>query len=314
MIEVLAPAKVNLYLHVGDVRPDGLHALSSLFVFADVGDIISITPTTDAGAAVPILSISGPFTGVLEDFPLADNLVLKAARALLRYAADTEQVVHSMPRLTLEKSLPVAAGIGGGSADAAAALRGLQDFWALHIPDTDLHALAFQLGADVPSCLVGDPIFVTGAGEKIVPAPTLPPLSFCFANPKVPTPTGPIFRAFDDANPNPRAPVGMPSKNFASADAFFAGLAQTRNDLQVPAIAAVPVIGEAVTAMTDQPGCRLARMSGSGATVFGLFTDHRNAEAAADQLAARGWWTAAARLMQHTAAETGAEHPADTGA
>lgn len=297
MIEVLAPAKVNLYLHVGGVRSDGLHDLSSLFVFADVGDVVTLAAQPDAGADGPTLTINGPFAAALTPFPIDENLIVKAATAVLAYAAQTGQRVPAMPAITLDKVLPVAAGIGGGSADAAAALKGLQQFWRLKISRDDLSAMAFRLGADVPACLHGDPIFVSGAGEETAAAPALPAMSLCLANPRVPTPTGPIFRAYDDANPAPSVPTGMAVDCFSSPGAFFDGLQQTRNDLQAPAIAAVPVIGEVIAAMTAQPGCALARMSGSGATVFGLFTDHQRAQAAAEGLASHGWWTVAARLL-----------------
>ena len=169
MIVETAPAKINLYLHVGPLRGDGLHELASLFVFAYDGDIVTAAPSSDLS-----LTINGPFASALDGFPVTSNLVWRAAD-LLRHRFG----VGDGAALTLEKNLPIAAGIGGGSADAAAALRALRKLWLLDISDVALAALSFELGADVPACLARAPVNVTGAGEILAPGPVLPPLWIC---------------------------------------------------------------------------------------------------------------------------------------
>lgn len=281
----LAPAKVNLYLHVGGVRADGLHALASVFVFADVGDVLTVTPAADLS-----LRVTGPFAPALAGGPVADNLVLRAAREL-RAAAGVRSGAH----IVLDKQLPVAAGIGGGSADAAATLRALSRLWRIDIGADRLARLAFGLGADVPACLDGRPVHVAGAGENLAAGPVLPPVWICLVNPGVATPTGPIFRAFDRAHPHPAAPAfHRPAARTIGALRDL--MAASRNDLQAPAIAAVPVIAEVLASVSACPGAIEARMSGSGATVFALFASRAAAQRAARVAAARGWWSAAARI------------------
>lgn len=287
MISEIAPAKINLYLHVGGIRPDGLHDLASLFVFANKGDVVSATPS-----ALLSLKIIGPFSDALEPFPVEDNLVLKAAELLQEHAGTSAGA-----ELTLEKNLPVASGIGGGSADAAAALRALMKLWSVKVSDTALHEIAFKLGADVPACLAHQPIYVSGAGEVISTGPTLPPMWVCLVNPLVPTPTGPIFKIFDEANPSPAVPTHMPEGNGGSVTQFCEALRGTRNDLEVPAITTVPVVGEVKEFLKEQSGCHLARMSGSGATCFGVFDNLSDAEDAAHKARAQKWWACAANIV-----------------
>ncbi len=287
MIEATAPAKINLFLHVGPRRADGLHAIASLFVFADDGDHIAAAPARDLS-----LKIGGPFAGALEGFPLEENLVWRAAEALAREAG-----VSAGAALSLDKRLPIASGIGGGSADAAAALIALVKLWDLDIGSPALARLAFGLGADVPACLARRPVYVEGAGEIVAPGPSLPPLWACLVNPRVETPTGPIFRAFDGANPTPPPPALDRRRSFADPGALQAYLAAARNDLEPHAVSRQSVIGVARDFLADCEGCLIARMSGSGATVYGLFAAAAPAEEAQARAEAKGWWAMAARLL-----------------
>lgn len=285
MIVETAPAKINLYLHVGPVRDDGLHELASLFVFAEEGDRISVKPSEKLS-----LSIEGPFSFALSELAPQQNLVWRAAETLRSHSG-----VEEGAEITLEKNLPIASGIGGGSADAAAALRALVRLWRIDISEKELEQLAFGLGADVPSCLSRAPVHVTGAGELLEPAPALPPLWICLVNPGVEMPTGPVFREFDAAHPSPPIPkiIALDTSGY---DELAAGLAVTRNDLEPIAIARAPVIGEVIDRLAAAPDALLARMSGSGATVFGLFTSAEAAQKAETDAHSQGWWALASRL------------------
>lgn len=285
-ITEVAPAKINLCLHVGPVRRDGLHDLASLFVFATDGDRIAATHSRDLS-----LRIEGPYAAALTRFSVESNLVYRAAVALRR-----ECGVSVGAALTLDKRLPIAAGIGGGSSDAAAALRVLCRLWDVAPPKDILRRLAFSLGADVPACLKARPVYVAGAGERVSKGPVLPPLWVCLVNPRVETPTGPIFRAFDRANPSPPPPTVPTPGRLATISDVGAFLSMTRNDLEPYAVRRNSVIGAARDFVAECPGARLARMSGSGATVFGLFADGISAERAARAASARGWWSLAARI------------------
>ncbi|MEO0400327.1 MAG: 4-(cytidine 5'-diphospho)-2-C-methyl-D-erythritol kinase [Pseudomonadota bacterium] len=286
-----APAKLNLYLHVGPVRGDGLHDLASLFVFADIGDVVRAERTSDAALS---LEITGPFAHALARFDPSTNLVLRAAQALQRATG-----VGDGARLILDKQLPIAAGVGGGSADAAAALRALMRVWRVDMDPAALSTLAFSLGADVPACLARAPVYVGGAGERVSPGPALAPLWACLVNPRVETPTGPIFRAFDAAAAArampPAAPVFVrPSGvTLASVQAL---MTQSVNDLESHAIAQKPIIARAIAHLQRCSGCLAARMSGSGATVFALFTSLTAATNAVRSARAKGWWAAAGRV------------------
>ncbi len=268
------PAKVNLYLRVVGRRPDGYHLLDSLAVFAGIGDRLSVAPADDLS-----LTLTGPFGAALAAEP--DNLVLRAGRALA-----SEAGIPPRARLTLEKHLPVASGIGGGSADAAAALRLLCRFWNLAPPAADLARIATALGADVPVCLAGRPARMGGIGEVLDPAPGLPPYGMLLVNPGASLSTVAVFRARSGGFSPPAA---LPARWLTVAD-MAASLAGTGNDLEPPAIALRPAIAEVLATIAAVPGCRLARMSGSGATCFGLFDDGAAAERAARRLARPGWW------------------------
>lgn len=288
-----APAKVNLYLHVTGRRPDGYHLLDSLVVFAGVGDSLAAEP-----ADALTLRIEGPLAPAVPAGP--DNIILRAAQAL-RDAAGRPGLGA---RLVLRKVLPVAAGIGGGSADAAAALRLLQALWALDLPADRLHAIATLLGADVPVCLAGRPAAMSGIGECLRRAPNLPAGWLVLVNPGIPVPTGPVFAALDGFGP---PPPPLPAR-IPTIGALAELLAERRNDLELPARARVPAIDGVLAALAGQRDCLLARMSGSGGTCFGLFAHAAAAARAAEEIARRApdWWVAAAPYFA-TAPEDG--HP-----
>jgi 4-diphosphocytidyl-2-C-methyl-D-erythritol kinase len=271
MLSEFAPAKVNLFLHVTGKREDGYHLLDSLAVFPAVGDRLSFAPD-DALS----LSITGRFGAVLSAEP--DNLVLRAARVLASAAGQ-------MPagRLVLEKNLPVASGIGGGSADAAAALRLLARHWS---SQAELPEIALSLGADVPVCLASRPVRMGGIGEIFTPPPALPVFGMVLVNPGIPVATAAVFRA--------RQPIFSPPANlpdaWPDAASMAAGLAALGNDLEAPAIALAPGIAATLATLRALPGVLLARMSGSGATCFAIFNTEAEAASAADALDRPGWW------------------------
>jgi 4-diphosphocytidyl-2-C-methyl-D-erythritol kinase len=270
-----APAKINLHLHVVGRRDDGYHLLDSLVVFAGVGDRL------EASAADALsLSVTGPFAAALDTE--GDNLVLRAAQALASRAG-----CPGLARLVLEKNLPVASGIGGGSADAAATLRLLCRLWRIELSAEDLAQLARDLGADVKVCLVGRPALMSGIGEVLVPAPSLPTAGLVLVNPGVAVPTPSVFRARSSGF---SAQASFPSGGWQDVQALVADLAATRNDLERPARMLAPAIGIVLDALAATPGCRLARMSGSGATCFGLFDTPEAAYLAAGGIVRDGWW------------------------
>ncbi len=270
-----APAKVNLYLHVTGRRDDGYHLLDSLVVFAGVGDRISAEPAVNLS-----LRVAGPFAaGLAEE---ADNLVLRAARGLADLCAITP---HGA--LTLEKNLPVSSGIGGGSADAAAALRLLCRFWSVNPDRAALADLGSRLGADVPVCLLGRPAAMSGTGEILAPVDGLPPLGIVLANPGVAVSTAAVFRTRGGAF---SLPLPLTSTGWANGGRLIETLCQAANDLEAPALSLAPEIGAVLARLRAEPGCLLARMSGSGATCFGLFASPADAAGAASHLGGSGWW------------------------
>ena len=280
VLKCRAPAKLNLYLHVLGRRPDGYHELDSLVVFAEVGDVVGVEP----GQGLR-LSITGPFAAGLATTELEDNLVMRAAKALAAWAGlDGEASVQ------LEKRLPVAAGIGGGSADAAATLIALNHHWRLDISSTDLAALGMKLGADVPACLNGQPLYMAGAGEQIDPAPWMPSLPVVLVSPNVALSTANVLAAF-------QGPWSKPGRMGPASglDNCVQALAQRRNDLQPAAMALQPEIGHALDVLGSSPGCALARMSGSGPVCFGIFGSADGAKSAAQEISNQhpGWWVMA---------------------
>lgn len=281
---MLARAKVNLYLHVTGRRADGYHLLDSLIVFAETGDEIAVAPAPDLS-----LAIGGPFAGELGAGP--DNLVLRAAEGL-RHLVGT----RSGAAITLTKNLPIASGIGGGSADAATTLSALCNLWSAKPKRMALMDLAASLGADVPVCLDGRPSIVSGIGEEIATVEGLPSAWLLLANPRVATPTPAVFKARRGPFTASR-PWGAPPRDFA---AFAARLQACSNDLTEAAIGVTPAIRDVLVALAGLPGCALARLSGSGATCFGLFENERSAQAAEAALRAAepGWWVVAAALAR----------------
>lgn len=286
-IRAAARAKINLYLQVTGRRADGYHELDSLVVFADLGDRIEASPAGDLR-----LAVEGPFAAGLSAG--ADNLVLRAAAAL-RDALAAEGHPVTGADLTLVKNLPVASGIGGGSADAAATLRALWKLWTLPRGLVDPAALGLRLGADLPVCLAGGPRFVGGIGEKLDPAPVLPPAWLLLVNPRVAVPTPAVFALRQGGF---SAPARW-SDRLPDLAALARRLLGCRNDLTAPAQSIAPVIGEVLAELERLPAIRLARLSGSGATCFGLFATPTEAEAARHEIARRrpDWWAAAAPML-----------------
>lgn len=275
-----ARAKINLTLHVLARRPDGYHTLESLVAFAAAGDEVRYAP---AGRDFSLV-LSGGMAASLVAEP--DNLVLRAARAF------QDRFGGPGGTFCLVKRLPVASGIGGGSTDAATVLRILASRAGIASDHPDLQQIALALGADVPVCLMPATRMMGGIGEILGPPLSLPRLPGLLVNPGVATPTPDVFRALG-LQPGTQ---GMPSSPVPMSKVSRAGLIEAlaagRNDLEAPAIRCVPVIAEVLSALRDTPGCRLARMSGSGATVFGLFDTCRRSVAAAATLKARNphWW------------------------
>ena len=278
-----APAKINFYLRITGKREDGYHLLDSLVAFAGVGDIVTARAAGDLS-----LTIDGPFAGGLSGN--GDNLVLRAARAL-RAASGS---AHGA-KLGLTKNLPVSSGIGGGSADAAAALLALRDLWELDMGDAELAALGLTLGADVPVCLAGRPARVRGIGDIIEPAPDLPAAWLVLANPGIPVSTPEVFGRrqgpFSDPAETPAA--------WTDVEALAETLAVSGNDLTDAAIGAAPVIAGMLDEMAELPGALLTRMSGSGATCFSLMRDEPSAQFGAMALEEfhRDWWIKSAPLL-----------------
>lgn len=283
LLTVEAPAKINLYLHVVGKRVDGYHLLDSLVTFLDLGDTIAVAPSDRL-----TLTIEGPFADGLSAG--ADNLVMQAARAL---AEDAN--VPALAAIRLTKRLPVASGIGGGSADAAATLKALSSLWRLPITAVRLAEIGLKLGADVPMCLNGRTAFVGGVGEAVEPAPPLPPFWLVLANPVVAVPTPAVFKARSGPFSSP-ARFAEPPSDAAQLSAY---LAERTNDLTAPALALSPVIGDVLAVLRDLPQALLARMSGSGATCFALFADEAAARSgcAAVTRTRPGWWSACAPVI-----------------
>jgi len=267
--EAFAPAKINLTLHVTGLRDDGYHLLDSLVVFADLGDRVLVQPADRLD-----LRVTGPQAGAV---PAGDdNLVLRAARLL-----DAQRGAQ----ITLQKELPVAAGIGGGSSDAAACLRALAALWDVPLPDRDRIA---QLGADVPVCLAARAARMAGAGEALTPV-NLPPLYLVLVNPGVALSTGQVFGALS-AKTNRPMPDALPT--WRDAPELARWLGAQRNDLELPARALAPAIGVVLNRIAATPDCLLARMSGSGATCFGLYDNRAAADFAVQEISENhpDWW------------------------
>ncbi len=279
-----ARAKINLTLRITGRRADGYHELESLVVFADIADTLTLDP-----AAHTSLDITGPFADAIG--AAADNLVLKAFNALAALVPGLKG-----GRFRLDKHIPVAGGVGGGSADAAAALRLLARHNGLSFDDARLMTAALRVGADVPVCFMSRACIMTGVGERLSPPLRLPALPALLVNPRVGVSTRDVFAVL--------AKSGLPKDGRALGDvprdagALVEFLRGHGNDLTAPAIACAPVIGDVIEALKALPGVRLARMSGSGATCFALFATEAEAKSAESQLAAQRpeWWAAATVL------------------
>jgi 4-diphosphocytidyl-2-C-methyl-D-erythritol kinase len=268
-----APAKVNLFLHVTGRRADGYHLLDSLAVFAGAADALEVR--ADAGLS---LALRGPEAAALAAEP--DNLVLRAARALAQAAG-----IEPQAALVLEKALPVASGIGGGSADAAAALRALDGLWGLGWGEARLAAVAAPLGADIPACVASRPCRMGGIGDVLAPAPRLPAFGLLLANPRVALPTPAVFAARGGAfSADARLPEGWHDPHAMARDLALLG-----NDLEPVAVALCPPVQDVLVALRGLPGCLLARMSGSGATCFAIFEEPEAARQQATMLPP-AWW------------------------
>ena len=281
-----APAKVNLFLHVG-APSEGYHPICSLMAFADVGDLLS---TFDAEALR--LAVAGPFAAELTAGD--DNLVLRAARALIAEARRPLAPVG----LGLEKRLPVASGLGGGSSDAGAALRLLRETFDLAVDNDRLEALAAALGSDGAACLWGAPAIAEGRGERLSSAPGLPPLDCVLVRPPVAVSTAQVYRRFDELGRF--GEVARPAMPDAFEDAvdLAAWLAGQRNDLEAAAVAVAPEVGTALETLANEPETLLARVSGSGGTCFALCAGDIEAEGLAERLEAMApdWWVQRCRL------------------
>lgn len=266
-----AAAKLNLALHLRYRRPDGYHALETVFAFTEFGDSVSVTAADGVS-----LIVEGEFAGPAGQG--SDNLVMRAARALAEAGG-----VAAGAALRLEKRIPVAAGLGGGSADAAAALRLLNRFWGLEWPEARLLAIADVLGSDVPACVRSQTCFGSGRGEQLETWPMdLRGTPVLLVNPRVAVATGPVFAGWDQVDQGPII-AGAP-------------LDALRNDMTTSAIAIAPAIGDVLAALRSTGGASLVRMSGSGATCFALYADAGACAEAAHKLSGRGWWLAESRL------------------
>ena len=287
-VEVFAPAKINLTLHVTGRREDGYHLLDSLVVFADVGDSLRVE---NAGVIAETrrsatLSLSGPECQGVPDG--SDNLVTRAVDMPVSGVA---------VRIGLEKNLPSAAGIGGGSADAAATIRGVAHLWNMGVgkfgPNSHLNTVSLGLGADVPMCLDPRPWRASGIGERLE-AVDVPQLDAILINPRIQVPTGKVFAALTTTE---NAPMNWPPRT-GSVEEFCDWLAHMRNDLEGPARSVAPVIADVLSELSQLPGALLARMSGSGATCFAIFEREESAQQAANSLSDEhpDWWIRTTKL------------------
>ncbi|WP_417693785.1 4-(cytidine 5'-diphospho)-2-C-methyl-D-erythritol kinase [Roseibium sp.] len=295
--EEFAPAKVNLALHITGQRADGYHLLDSLVVFPRIGDRLTASKhqTADSPTDLPFaattdarkvlhLTLEGPFGSELQQTDSADNLVIRA------FQAYCTAVSCNLPdvSLRLQKNLPVASGIGGGSADAAAALRLAARQTGRSLPSRDLKKMALTLGADVPVCLTATPMRMSGIGDILSPLPPLPAMGMVLINPGVGVSTPAIFKALDRRD-NPPLPKLPP--RFADLDGLMAYLLQTRNDMQEAAEQLCPAIADVICALEARPHSLLARMSGSGATCFALTRPGTETTLATDLRQAHpSWW------------------------
>ncbi|NCY24513.1 MAG: 4-(cytidine 5'-diphospho)-2-C-methyl-D-erythritol kinase [Alphaproteobacteria bacterium] len=283
---ITAPAKVNLCLHITGRRPDGFHLLESLAVFTQFGDELELRPASRIS-----LEVTGPYAGALHVESREQNLVWRAAHMLQAATGVTDGAA-----ITLHKNIPIGAGLGGGSADAAAVLIGLMQLWQAPLPTVQLHAIALQLGSDVPACLVSKPVWMAGVGEHIKSV-SLPRGGWLvLVNPGVSLLTSDVYRGY--APPFSPPPDMLPPLRDTQALATWAS--RQHNALEAPAIRKLPLIRKVIHAIGQTEGCLLARMSGSGATCFGVYATEAKAKAAAALLAAAHpqWWVQPTALQE----------------
>ena len=281
LVSERAHAKINLALHITGRRADGYHELDSIVAFADVADVLTIVPADTVS-----LDITGPFAG---DLPSdGTNSVLSAWRLLDDFSRRQGGALAPV-KFSIEKNLPVACCIGGGSADAAAALRGLIGLFDISVSGPDLNELALQLGADVPVCLLQKLSRMRGVGEMIEPVEIDLPEGIVLVNPRIPASTSKVFE-------NLNLECGQ---SFGAAIGNVYDLENWRNDLTAPAVTLVPEIAHVIGTLIFQPDIACSRMSGSGATCFGLFANLEKAQIAAGTIAEKhpNWWVAASKLL-----------------
>ena len=286
-LRLAAPAKINLYLRVLSRRNDGYHLIDSVFAFAEVADILTVTPAEEIR-----LDIDGPMAASLGESP--DNLVLRAAHALAG-----REAVPEGASVSLTKCLPIAAGIGGGSADGAAALRLLSKFWQLDVDQTVFARIALSLGADVPACLVGETLRATGIGEELETVPALPPMEIVLVNNGPPVETAAVFGALGGTFSEP-APAPPRFDDAASAARWYGALG---NDLLDAACQIEASISDVLAELENEDNCLLAQLSGSGPTCFAIFKTREAASSAASRLsqAHPDWWVRATRFRDRRA-------------
>lgn len=284
-LRLLAPAKINLCLHVTGKRDDGYHLLESLIVFADIGDDLEVHTSDSIG-----LELRGPQAGILGS-DQTENLIIRAARMLHPFAKQQHGA-----RFVLTKNLPVASGIGGGSSDAASAIRLLESAWDLQIEEDQRSELLVTLGADVPVCYLGLSAVARGIGEILTPVDHLPEMYVVLANPGVAVATGAIFKRLSSFDKPVSEKFAHESHSFGH---FVELLGGAFNTLERPALEVEPTISTVLDALRATAGCALARMSGSGATCFGLFEDPHMARVASEQLRIThpDWWISHGRIL-----------------
>ncbi len=281
-ITELARAKVNLYLHVTGRQANGYHTLESLVIFPAIADYVTVDPSPKL-----TLKTTGPFADELKaESTSSDNLIMQAGRLLRQETGQSHGA-----KITLEKNLPIAAGLGGGSADAAATLRALMLLWGVRPNVWMVSQLAKRLGADVPMCMASHTTFASGIGDKLAVAPTLPKLHVVLANPRVKLSTADVFKGVSASRSKDRNLPKLPSR-FGNWDELSAFLKSTRNDLERPARQLAPAIGDCLTALRQAGGSFLVRMSGSGATCFGLYKTKADASKAFAKVQSKHpkWW------------------------
>jgi 4-diphosphocytidyl-2-C-methyl-D-erythritol kinase len=288
-VRELAHAKINLTLSVLGRQPDGYHALESLVTFADIHDVVLLDP-----GANEAVTVTGPFAHAIS----GENLLTRAL-ALLRQARATLR----LGSVRLEKNLPVAAGLGGGSADAAALLRAVRQADGKRTAGIAWDDIAARLGADVPVCLAARPALMWGIGEHMQPVPRLPAASAVLVNPRLSLATADVFAALG-AGPVQPAQVGAAAPDLHTLSDLVGYMRARGNDLEPPAMQLLPAVRDIKAALAAQPGCRLAAMSGSGPTCFGIFADPGEAQRAAARIgsAHTGWWVKPALLQGRAAA------------